>query len=268
VCELLEAIAASRDPRMHLDQGLGVWTERGPWALTWMDAMIDGQPVTPRAGYAVEIDALAYNAACFASTWAEARRPAFARAFRSRLRTAEVDFVARYWDDTRGYLADSHDGRAPDSSLRPNQLFALGLPYRPVALPMAKSALQAIRRELLVPSGLRTLSPRDPRYRDMYEGDQRTRDAAYHQGTVWPWLLGIYADAVKLTHGRGALETELAPVFSFFVRHLEDEGCLGQVAEVFSGSSPHAWNGTPAQAWSVAELYRALRMLQDPEPRM
>lgn len=263
VCELLDAIAESRDPRMHLDHGVGVWMEPGPWALTWMDAMIDGAPVTPRAGYAVDIDALAYNAAHFACAWAEAHRPSFARAFRHRLRTADADFMRRYWDDTRGYLADAHDGAHPDASLRPNQLFALGLPFRPLPMAAAKSALRAVKDELLVPAGLRTLTPRDPRYCGAYAGDQQARDGAYHQGTVWPWLLGIYADAVRALHGRIALEAELAPALTFFVRHLDREGSVGQIAEVFAGAAPHAWNGTPAQAWSVAELYRVLRMLRD-----
>jgi predicted glycogen debranching enzyme len=263
VCELLEALADARDGRMRLDRGVGVWTERGSWALTWMDAMIDGRPVTPRAGYAVEVDALAYNAAHFATEWAAAHRPLFARAFRTRLRTAEADFIRRYWDDARGYLADSHDGERADSSLRPNQLFACGLPFSPLPLPMAKSALEAVTQELLVPAGLRTLAPRDRNYRGRYGGNQRARDLAYHQGTVWPWLVGIYADAVVRLQGRAQLEERLAPLFSFFAQHIAREGCIGQLAEVFAGDYPHPWNGTPAQAWSVAEVYRAMRMLHD-----
>ena len=263
VCEILEAIADARDPRMHFDQGVGVWMEPGPWALTWMDAMIDGRPVTPRAGFAVEVDALSYNAARFASEWALSHRPLFARAFRARLRSAEVDFMRRYWDDARGYLADGHDGVRADAALRPNQLFAFGLPFSPVPEPMAKSSLAAITRELLVPAGLRTLAPSDPSYRGAYGGTQRARDLAYHQGTVWPWLIGIYADAVMRVHGRGALETRLGPTFSFLADHLANAGCIGQLAEVFAGDYPHPWNGTPAQAWSTAEVYRALRLLQD-----
>jgi predicted glycogen debranching enzyme len=263
ICELLEAIAEARDRRMRLDDGLGVWMERGPWALTWMDAMIDGQPVTPRAGYAVEVDALAYNAARFATEWASAHRPLFARAFRGRLRTAEADFMRRYWADARGYLADAHDGQRQDASLRPNQLFAVGLPYSPIPRELAKSALEAVTRELLVPCGLRTLGPRDPHYRGSYGGDQVARDLAYHQGTAWPWLIGIYADAVERVYGRAALETRLSTVFNFFARAIDAEGCVGQVAEIYAGDAPHTPNGAPAQAWSVAELYRALRMVHD-----
>jgi predicted glycogen debranching enzyme len=266
VCELLEAIADASDPRMHFDHGVGVWMERGPWALTWMDALVDGSPVTPRAGYAIEIDALAYNAAQFATAWSEAHRGLFARAFRTRLRRANSDFIERYWDDTRGYLADGHDGRRPDPSLRPNQLFAIGLPQRAIPDHMGRASLEVVSRELLVPAGLRTLATRDPHYRGTYGGGVVPRDLAYHQGTVWPWLVGIYAESLLRLHGRGALETRLSDTFSFMARHLADEGCVGQLSEVFSGDSPHAPNGTPAQAWSVSEIYRALRMLGERRP--
>jgi glycogen debranching enzyme len=262
VCELLTAIADAHDPRMRFDQRLGVWMERGPWALTWMDALIDGQPVTPRAGYAIEIDALAYNAAHFALAWAERANGAFARAFRHRVRGAEADFLRRYWDDSRGYLADGHDGTRPDAALRPNQLFALGLPYRPVPGALGRAALNTITRELLTPAGLRTLAPSHPDYRGRYSGTQDDRDRAYHQGTVWPWLLGIYTDALRAHHDPSTCAAQLAPVLTFFREHLPHAACLGQVSEVFSGDAPHAPGGAPAQAWSVAELYRVLRSLE------
>ena len=263
VCELLESLADGGDPRMRLDAGIGVYTQPGRHALTWMDALIDGVPVTPRAGYAVDIDALAYNAAHFACSWADQHKPLFARSFRTRLRSAEADFAQRYWDDARGYLADCHNGRHADPSLRPNQLWALGLPYRPVSGAVARASLAAVTRELLVPAGLRTLSPHDYAYRGSYQGVQVDRDLAYHQGTAWPWLIGIYADAVLAQLGRGALEPQLTPVFDHLAQHLDGEGCIGQISEVFSGDAPHAAGGAPAQAWSVAEPLRALRMLQE-----
>jgi predicted glycogen debranching enzyme len=264
-CELLEALADGSDPRMRLDDGIGVWTERGAYALTWMDAMVHGQPVTPRAGYAVEIDALAYNAATFAVGWADGQKGTFARAFKPRLRDAETRFLARYWLEARGYLADAHDGRYADGSLRPNQLWALALPHRLVPTAVARASLDAVTRELLTPAGLRTLSPQDPAYRLRYAGTQTERDQAYHQGTVWPWLLGIYADAVVATRGRDALEPLLAPAFEFFARHLDSEGCVGQVSEVFSGDAPFVAGGAPAQAWSVTELLRTHQLLHGSE---
>jgi predicted glycogen debranching enzyme len=261
VCELLEALADASEPRMRLDDGVGVWTERGPWALTWMDSVADGWPVTPRAGYAVEIDALAYNAARFAVEWAEHHDAGFARAFKPRLAGAEARFMARYWDDARGHLADSHDGRLADGSLRPNQLWALGLPYRLVPAPAARHALDAVTRELLTPAGLRTLSPHDAAYRGHFGTTPAERERAAHQGTVWPWLLGIYADAVVATRDKEALAALLEPSQAFFARHLEQEGCAGQVSEMFAGDAPHAADGAPAHALAVAELYRTERTL-------
>jgi predicted glycogen debranching enzyme len=263
VCELLEALADASEPRMRLDDGVGVWTERGPWALTWMDSVVDGWPVTPRAGYAIELDALAYNAARFALEWAEGNDGSFARAFKARLTGAEARFMARYWDDQRGYLADSHDGRHPDGSLRPNQLWALALPqeYRLVPQAAARSALEAVTRELLTPAGLRTLSPRDPAYRGQLGSTPGERERACHQGSVWPWLLGVYADAVSITLGQAELAPLFEPVQAFFARHLEQQGCIGQVSELFAGDAPHAADGAPAHALAVAELYRCERML-------
>lgn len=267
VLELLDALAEGQDPRVRLDRGIGVFTQPGPHALTWMNAVVDAIPVTPRTGYAVDLDALAYNAAHFACEWADSHRPQFARAFRTRLRGAEADFMARYWDDTRGYLADSHNGWRADTSLRPNQLWALALPYRPAHGPIARSALAAVTRELLVPMGLRTLSPRDPSYAGHYRGSQKARDKAYHQGSAWPALLGIYADAVLAQHGPDALSAQLDPILSRLAQHIDGEGCIGQISELFDGDAPHTANGAPAHAISACELLRAFRLLHDSESR-
>jgi predicted glycogen debranching enzyme len=263
VCELLEAIAEGADPRVRFDRGIGIYSEPGPYALTWMDAMIDGQPVTPRAGYAVDLDALAYNALHFACAWADDKRPGFARTFRNRMRNAEGEFVRRYWDDARGYLADAHDGQRADSRLRPNQLWALALPHRPISNAMAHAALHAVTRDLWTPLGLRTLSPQDPDYRGHYGGDQTTRDRAHHQGSVFPWLTGIYADAMLLTLGRAALIQQLAPILLRINEHIESEACLGQVSELFDGAAPHQAGGAPASVLGAAELYRAQRLFED-----
>lgn len=261
VCSLLDALAEARDPRMRLDDGMGVWTEPGPYAMTWMDAMVDGAPVTPRHGYAVDIDALAYNAAHFALEWAVAHRGAAVAGLKARLKNAEARFQSRYWDDKRGYLADAHNGHHADGSLRPNQLWAIGLPHSPLSDAQRASALEHVTRKLLVPAGLRTLAPGHHGYRGRYAGSQTERDRAYHQGTVWPWLLGIYADAVIKTHGREALEGALGPCLSFMAQHLTGAGCIGQISEVFDGDAPHAPAGAPAQAWSVTEVYRVWRLL-------
>jgi len=261
VCALLDALAEARDPRMRLDDGVGVWIEPGPYAMTWMDAMVGGYPVTPRHGYAVDIDALAYNAAHFALEWATEHRESTARALKVRLKDAELRFQRRYWDDARGYLADTHNGTHADWSLRPNQLWALGLPYSPLSEAQRASALEHVTRALFTPAGLRTLAPGQAGYHGRYAGSQVERDRSYHQGTVWPWLLGIYADAVIKTHGRAALESALSPCLSFMAKHVQQEGCLGQINEIFDADAPHTPRGAPAQAWSVTEVYRVWRLL-------
>lgn len=266
VCSLLDALAEARDPRMRLDDGVGVWTEPGRYAMTWMDAMVDGYPVTPRHGYAVDIDALAYNAAHFALEWAEKHDPKAAKSLSARLKGAEQRFQSRYWDEARGYLADTHDGTRPDGALRPNQLWALGLPYSPLTDSQRKSSLEHVTRALLTPAGLRTLAPGHHGYQAHYEGPQAVRDRAYHQGTVWPWLLGIYADAVIKTDGRAALESALGPCLSFMAKHVQHEACLGQISEVFDAEPPHTPRGAPAQAWSVTEVYRVWRLLHSGAP--
>ncbi len=267
VCELLESVAEGSDPRVRFERGVSVYCEPGPEPLTWMDACAHGRPLTPRAGHAVELDALAYNAVHFACAWADHHRPGFARTFRNRLRNAEGEFVRRYWDDALGYLADTHDGFLADVRLRPNQLWALALPYRPLSNAMARSVLQAVARDLWTPRGLRTLSPSDPSYRGRYEGDQAARDAAAHQGCVWPWLTGIYADALAHTLGHDALEAHLAPILASSEEHLEHEGCIGQMSELFDGDAPHRARGAPAYLTSAAELYRARRLLAESAQR-
>jgi glycogen debranching enzyme len=155
-------------------------------------------------------------------------------------------------------LIDCVDGAFRDRSIRPNQLFAVSLPHSMVPEALARSVLDVASRELLTPYGLRTLSPKDPAYRGRYEGGPEERDSAYHQGTVWPWLIGPYVTAFRRVNGRGprteqAVRELLAPLGA----HLLGGG-LGQVPEIFDGDAPHRPRGCVAQAWSVAALLRVL----------
>jgi len=224
-------------------------------ALTWMDAIIGDQPVTPRRGMPVEINALWYNAVCFCL---EAARSAGDKAFvdeweqyPSKISTAFVDL---FWDDKKQYLADYIQGEEKDWSVRPNQLFAVSLPFTPLAPAMQKAVMDKIRGELLTPRGLRTLTPLDDRYNGHYGGPQLSRDHAYHQGTVWPWLLGHFAEASLRTDGAAALPL-LEKLYTGMAATLE-ECCLYSVAEIFDGDYPYKAQGAVAQAWSVAELIR------------
>jgi glycogen debranching enzyme len=178
--------------------------------------------------------------------------------------TLAQQFEPKFWLEDEGYFTDTWSAGEPDKQLRPNQLWALTLPGVPLKPAAKKSALNAIRKELLTPVGLRTLSPRDPAYQARYQGDQPSRDRAYHQGTAWPWLLGLYAEAVVHIEGEESARRELEPVLGRLQTHFRTEACIGQISEVFDGDAPHRCGGAPAQAWSVAELFRAARLLVSP----
>ena len=224
-------------------------------ALTWMDAIIGGEPVTPRRGMPVEINALWYNAICFCL---EAARSAgddvFVKEWEQYPSKVSAAFTEHFWDHEKQYLADYIQGEEKDWSVRPNQLFAVSLPFTPLTPDIQKAVMEKIRGELLTPRGLRTLSPLDSRYAGHYGGAQLPRDHAYHQGTVWPWLLAHFAEASLKTNGAAALPL-LEKLYTGMAATLE-ECCLYSVAEIFEGDFPYKAAGAVAQAWSVAELIR------------
>jgi glycogen debranching enzyme len=161
------------------------------------------------------------------------------------------------WNEKGGYLYDVVNGGPPDASIRPNQIFAVSLPYSMLNTDRAKHVVNTVQQHLLTPYGLRSLAPSDPQYQGRYTGDGRSRDGAYHQGTVWPWLMGPFLTAYFKVHGRSEptvhqAELWLAPL----KEHLSEAG-LGHISEIFDGDEPHRPVGCIAQAWSVAELLRA-----------
>jgi predicted glycogen debranching enzyme len=220
-----------------------------------MDAKVDGWVVTPRRGKAVEINALWHNALCNVSRWTErARGVQHAARYTERAARVRESFNARFWNPNRGFLFDVIDGETGDSDLcRPNQVFAISLENPVLAREHWSSVLKAVEERLLTPVGLRSLAPGEPDYKERYFGDLRTRDAAYHQGTVWGWLIGPYVDAwLKVNPGDERRAREL---LQGLVEHLDDFG-VGSVAEVFDATAPYTPRGCIAQAWSVAELLR------------
>lgn len=231
--------------------------------LTWMDAKIGGRPVTPRGGFAVEINALWYNALCFAGELAASfgQEAFFPSDLPERIRRA---FHNIFWIADGAYLGDVYAEGVLDHAVRPNQIFALSLPFSPLTESQAAGVLKIVRENLLTPCGLRTLAPGDQAYRGRYEGNPVQRDGAYHQGTVWPWLLGAFGEATL----KYAQDKEDAKVFlrehlrNFLRQHLWVAG-LGTVSEIFDGDPPHAPRGCVAQAWSVGEIIRLYRLLQD-----
>jgi predicted glycogen debranching enzyme len=226
------------------------------YQLTWMDAKVGDWVVTPRRGKAVEINALWYNALRLLEGWTiEERDRHTAEEFREYAAQAYESFNRRFWFGEGRYLYDVVDGEDgnDDSSLRPNQIFAISLEHPILERRRWASVLEIVEQKLVTPVGLRSLSPDHPDYKPRYYGDLRARDAAYHQGTVWAWLIGPFVDAYLKLHphdlgtGRRFLEG--------FQNHLS-EGCIGSVSEVFDAEAPFTPRGCIAQAWSVAELVR------------
>ncbi len=227
--------------------------------LTWMDARVDGWVVTPRRGKPVEIQALWINALRIVGRWLTERGDPDGTGARylDVAGRASSAFVQRFWRPELGHLADVVDGpEGDDLSLRPNQLLALSLPDPLVDGKRAESVLDAVGRALAVPLGLRSLAPSDPAYRPSYQGDRRFRDAGYHQGTVWTWLAGPYAEAVARVRGDAAGLEILRP----FADHLRAAG-LGSVSEILEPEPPFEPRGCPFQAWGVAEVLRVWRAL-------
>jgi predicted glycogen debranching enzyme len=225
-------------------------------ALTWMDARV-GEPVTPRRGKPVEVNALWYNALRQMEAWARERDPAAADNYARAAEWVEASFNQRFWYAPGGYLSDVVDGADDEElALRPNQILAVGLPFPALARERWRPVVDAVTDHLLTPFGLRTLSPVDPRYTGWYAGDWRHQETARHQGTVVPWMIGPYCDAYdRVYRDRAALRERLKR----FERALRLAG-LGTISELFDGDAPHSPQGAIASAAGVGEALRAWRL--------
>ncbi|UPT73095.1 MAG: glycogen debranching enzyme N-terminal domain-containing protein [Elusimicrobiota bacterium] len=231
------------------------------YQLTWMDAKVAGWVVTPRRGKTVEINALWHNALRLLEGWvSRLRGPAAALRYGELAAATHASFNARFWNESAGCLFDLVDGDPAEASLvRPNQLLAISLTH-PVLDPARwPRVLETVERDLLTPVGLRSLAPGSPNYRARYDGDLRSRDAAYHQGTVWGWLIGPYVDArLKVRPGDRA---GARACLDGLLDHLDD-ACVGSISEIFDAEAPYRPRGCVAQAWSVAEVLRAWRLTE------
>jgi predicted glycogen debranching enzyme len=244
--------------------GLVGWDARGV-ALTWMDVVICGQPVTPRRGKPVEINALWYSALCWLSQWAE--RLSQAEAGNSSVRLANQAqryaqqaqqvkaSLQKFWNPQLAYLYDTIE---PDdrrnSQIRPNAVLALSLHHCGFSQSQGQQILKVATAKLLTPYGLRSLNPADPQYIGKYFGNPQERDRAYHQGTVWSWLIGPFIRAWQRFYSQEPLPFNWQPL----LEHLLSQACLGSISEIFDGDPPHTPRGAIAQAWSVAEIIRHL----------
>jgi predicted glycogen debranching enzyme len=241
--------------------GLLLQGEQG-YQLTWMDAKVDGWVVTPRRGKAVEINALWYNALRLLEGWTrEEQDDKTASRLAEYAERARVSFNNRFWYADGGYLYDVVDGeQGDDAACRPNQLFAISLGQPVLDRSRWEQVLNVAQEKLLTPVGLRSLSPDHPDYKPIYSGDLRSRDAAYHQGTVWGWLIGPFIDAwlkVYPDDCRGARR-----FIEDFAPHL-DEAAVGTISEIFDAEPPFTPRGCVAQAWSVAEVLRCWNKTKD-----
>jgi predicted glycogen debranching enzyme len=226
--------------------------------LTWMDAKVGNWVVTPRRGKPVEIQALWYNALCIMEDLASrfADDPARKR-YRHMAAVAQWSFNRLFWNEKLGCLYDVVNGGPPDTSIRPNQIFAVSLSHSMLPRDRARSVVEKVEEHLLTPFGLRTLAPSDPQYRGRYTGAPTERDGAYHQGSVWAWLLGPFIKAyIKVNGGSEDARRQAQAWLSPFESHLTGAG-LGHISEIFEGDAPHRPCGCIAQAWSVAEILRA-----------
>jgi predicted glycogen debranching enzyme len=227
------------------------------YQLTWMDAKVDGWVVTPRRGKAVEINALWHNALCLLARWeCDYGDRESSNRYSAEARHVRESFNRRFWNAKRGYLYDVIDGpEGDDDACRPNQIFSISLPNPVLEAARWQPIVSVVQEKLLTPVGLRSLSPDHPDYKPRYFGDLRARDAAYHQGTVWAWLIGPWIDAWLKVH-----PDDFAGARRFLdglIAHLPDFG-VGSIAEIFDAEEPYTPRGCIAQAWSVAEVLRCL----------
>ncbi|WP_414529645.1 amylo-alpha-1,6-glucosidase [Nodularia chucula] len=244
--------------------GLLSWDVCGV-ALTWMDVVIGGKPVTPRNGKAVEINALWYSALCWMSQWAErlsqmnygdaSRLAKQAQRYTQQAQQVTIS-LQKFWNPQMGYLYDTidpDDGR--NSQIRPNAVLALSLHHCGFSQHQGRAVVDLATSRLLTPYGLRSLDPADPDYISKYTGDSQQRDRAYHQGTVWAWLIGPFTRAWQRSYPETPLPFDWQPLLDHFL----GDACIHSISEIFDGDWPHIPKGAIAQAWSVAEVMRHWR---------
>ena len=228
-------------------------------ALTWVDAKIDGRPIIPRWGYVVEINALWYNAIKFALELIQTK--SFQDTWKQIPEKIEESFVSIFWDESKGYLADYCVGDYKDFTVRPSQIFAASLPFSVLDDTQKNEVLETVRRELLTPRGIRTLTPKSPLFKSVVKGTIQERDIAYHQGGVLMWLLAPYAEAYLNLHGRSGV-TEIKRIYNGLEEEMRNHG-IGTISEVYDGNPPHEPRGAISQAWSVAAVLRIKKLIEN-----
>ena len=251
---IIEGYKKGTDYNIHMQADGLIRGGQPGLALTWMDAITPDGPVTPRVGCPVEIQALWYNALCFFHELTGEEEYATLAA------QVRDSFDREFWSWENRYLADVVDGEEKDWSIRPNMLFATSLPYTMLSEEKNDIILEIVKSKLLTTHGLRSLSPDDPGYKGYYFGNQTSRDQAYHNGTVWVWLLGHFAEAYLTLHGK-ASKNFVQKIIKGFDGVMTQYG-IGTIAEIYDGDPPHRPKGSVSQAWSVAELLRMMDLVK------
>ncbi len=262
ITEIIDAFLSGKLPSASADSEGFIIAGDENTQLTWMDAMVDNIPVTPRSGAPVDINALWYNSLMFLAELSGYMKKDISDRYTVAAGKIKKGFREKYWIEEGVYLADTVNSGGKDFSVRPNMLWAASLPYSPLSAADRRSIVSVCREKLLTSSGLRTLSPDHPEFRGEYSGNGRERDSVYHQGTVWPWLFGIYTEAVlRVSENIESDAQELEQLLdSFLERHLPENG-RGFISEIFDGYSPGKGKGTFAQAWSSAEIIRSYSLI-------
>lgn len=263
--ELLKEILNSykdgsrQNVNMH-ENGL-LWAEERGVATSWMDAYVSGEPVTERAGYQVELNSLWYNAICFALEMAsKTKDKTFVDEWTPIKEKIEKNFVKAFWIESREYLADYVGPEGQNKYVRPNQLLTCAFDFSPINDEIKSKVLQSVKQELLTTRGIRTLSPKNSKYKGEYDGDQFTRDMAYHQGTTRVWLLGFYIEASLKLYGATFANTA-RELISAFEEDLTVR-CIGSISEIYDGDPPHQPHGCISYSNSVSAILRAMRLVE------
>jgi predicted glycogen debranching enzyme len=259
--EVIQYMMRLNNNIVHLDDSGLIYAKLPGKPLTWMDAIVDGYPVTWRPGYTVEVNALWYNALCYYSdTCAKNNNSKESKKARELADKVKVSFEEKFWNEKEGYLYDFVDGDYTDDSIRPNQILAVSLPYSPLDLEKRKMIIDVVKKELQTPRGLRTLSPQSPKYQGVLEGTQKERDLALHQGSVFPWLISFFVEGYLNVHKQGGLPY-VKRILEGFEEEMGDH-CLGTISECFNGNPPHIGKGAISMAWNVGGVLRIIKLIE------
>jgi predicted glycogen debranching enzyme len=259
---ILKAYKNSTAEYIGLNKDGLVYANKKNTALTWMDSYVQGNPVVQRAGLAVEVNALWFNAICFALDLADmVGDEEFISEWKHMVNSVGQSFLKTFWSDGHGYLADVVKGRQADWSVRPNMVLAVAMDYSPLSKEQQKQVLSVAKRKLLTNRGLRSLSPDHLRYKGLITGSPDERESVIHMGAVYPWLLQFFVEAYLKIHKRGGL-----PFVKQIIESFEEEmteHCIGNIPEMYDGNPPHVGKGAISQAWSIAGISYAANLIQN-----